>query len=360
MSTTFEHGGTIFAVARELGLQPEGLLDFSASINPLGPPAGVWPAIESAFRRVGHYPDSACTELCASLAVRHGVAPEQVALGNGSTELIHLIPRLERFKGKRALLVAPTFSEYGHGLELAGWTSDYLHLSPGDGFSLHPEQVRRALAGGYDLLYLCNPGNPTGRLYPRDEIAELLRICGSAGTFCILDEAFMDFCEEASAVPLLGEGDGFLILRSMTKFYGFPGLRLGYALGGRATIAGLERLRPPWSVGTLAQAAGLAALADRDHEMRTRAVVAAERRRLQEGLARIPGLTVYPGAANYLLVAITTGPTAAQLRQRLLGERILVRDCGNFAGLDGRYFRVAVRSRGENERLLQVIAEALG
>jgi threonine-phosphate decarboxylase len=360
MTKPFEHGGTVFAVARELGLEPEELLDFSASINPLGSPAGVWPAIEAAFRRVGHYPDSSCVELRAALASRHGLAPEQVALGNGSTELIHLIPRLERFSGTRALLVAPTFSEYSHGLELAGWSSDYLHLSPGDGFSLHLEQVRRALAGGFDLLYLCNPGNPTGRLYPREVTAELLRICAEAGTFCILDEAFMDFCEEGSAVPLLGEGDDFLILRSMTKFYGFPGLRLGYALGGRGTSAGLERLRPPWSVGTLAQAAGLAALADRDHEQRTRAVVASERRRLQEGLARIPGLTVYPGAANYLLVAITTGPTAAQLRHRLLGERILVRDCGNFTGLDGRYFRVAVRSGRENERLLQVLAEALG
>jgi threonine-phosphate decarboxylase len=360
MTQPFEHGGTIFAVARELGLQPEELLDFSASINPLGPPTGVWPAIEAAFRRVGHYPDSGCAELRLHLAGRHGLAPEQVVAANGSTELIHLIPRLERFPKRKALLVGPTFAEYGHGLELAGWSRDYLFLSPADGFSLDLQRLQAALAGGYDLLYLCNPGNPTGRLYPREEVARLLKLCREAGTFCVLDEAFMDFREEESAVELLADNDHVLILRSMTKFFGFPGLRLGYALGSKGLIAGLERLRPPWSVGTLAQAAGVAALADREHETRTREIVATGRQQLVEGLATIPGLTIYPGAANYLLVALPGGMAASELRRRLLGERILIRDCGNFAGLDGRYFRVAVRSRGENERLLHGIRGAMG
>jgi len=360
MKESFEHGGTIFAVARELGIQPEELLDFSASINPLGPPTGVWPAISAAYRRVGHYPDTGCSELRALLAERHGLLPEQVTLGNGSTELIHLIPRLERFNGRRALLVAPTFSEYGHGLELAGWRYDHLFLSPDDGFSLDLSRVRSALGSGYDLLFLCNPGNPTGRLYPREEVRALLGLCREAGTFCMLDEAFMDFCPEESALPLLAEIGRFLILRSMTKFYGFPGIRLGYVLGSAEIVAELERLRPPWSVGTLAQAAGGAALADREHGERTVALVAGERQRLQDGLAGVAGLRVFPGAANYLLAEIRTGMTAGELRLKLLGQRILIRDCGNFAGLDGSFFRVAVRSREENERLLQVVRQVLG
>jgi len=360
MSNTFEHGGTIFAVARELGIQPEELLDFSASINPLGPPTGVWPAMEAAYRRVGHYPDTGCSELRVALAAKHGLTPAQVTLGNGSTELIHLIPRLERFAGRRALLVAPTFSEYGHGLELAGWRYDHLGLSPADGFSLDLPRLQEALGRGYDLLYLCNPGNPTGRLYGRDEVARLLDICAVAGTFCVLDEAFMDFSEGESAVPLLAENERLLILRSMTKFYGFPGIRLGYALGPAEIVAELERLRPPWSVGTLAQAAGIAALADREHGERTVALVAGERQRLQEGLAEIAWLRVYPGAANYLLVAIIAGPTAGELRQELLDQRILIRDCGNFVGLDGSFFRVAVRTREENGRLLQGVRQLLG
>lgn len=360
MNSQFEHGGTIFAVARELGLQPEDLLDFSASINPLGPPPGVRQAVIAAIGQSVHYPDSGCTELRAALADRHGLTPAQVVVANGSTELIHLLPRLERFGRKRALLVAPTFSEYSHALQLAGWRYDYLYLSPADGFSLHLPRLKETLSTGYDLLYLCNPGNPTGRLYTRGEIVKLLSLCRGAGTFCVLDEAFMDFCEEETAVPFLADGDQFIILRSMTKFYGFPGLRLGYALGPVETIAGLEWVRPPWSVANLAQAAGVAALADREHEKRTRELVSAERQRLQEGLSRIGGLTVYPGAANYLLVEITTAITATELRERLLAQRILIRDCGNFAGLSDRFFRVAVRGGRENERLLHSIAGALG
>ncbi|HZV83229.1 MAG TPA: threonine-phosphate decarboxylase CobD [Geobacteraceae bacterium] len=361
MTKQFQHGGTIFAVARELGIAPEELIDFSASINPLGPPPGVRDAVIAAFDRTCHYPDSGSAELRQLLAVRHGLLTDQVTVANGSTELIHLIPRLERFGGRRALLLAPTFSEYVHGLELSGWNYDYLPLSPKDGFSLDLAAVRQSLARGYDLLYLCNPGNPTGRLYRGEEVAALLDLCAAAGTFCVLDEAFMDFCEEESACSFLGGSDRLLILRSMTKFFGFPGVRLGYALGPANVIAGLERLRPPWSVGVLAQAAGIAALADGEHAEKSRELVASEREHLHVRLGEIPGLRVYPGAANYLLVEILlSGTTAAKLQQRLLAQRILIRDCGNFAGLDGSFFRVAVRCGVENERLLRGVAGALG
>jgi len=317
-------------------------------------------AVLAAFKRSCHYPDSSSSELRLALAERHGLLPEQVVVANGSTELIHLIPRLERFTGRRALLVAPAFSEYGHGLELAGWHYDHFKLSPAGGFSLDLPRLKAALAGGYDLLYLCNPGNPSGRLYPRTEVARLLDLCAAAGVFCVLDEAFIDFCEEASAVPLLAQNSRCLILRSMTKFYGFPGIRLGYALGSVEIVAELERLRPPWSVGVLAQAAGLAALADRGHGERTRQLVGAERQRLQDRLGAMSGLRVHGGAANYLLVEILTGMTAAELRSRLLHQRLLIRDCGNFVGLGAGFFRVAVRSGGENEMLQQRIAAVLG
>jgi len=360
MNNTFEHGGTIFAVARELGLAPEELLDFSASINPLGPPPGVRAAVLAAFERTCHYPDSGSSELRLALAELLGLLPEQVVVANGSTELIHLIPRLERFTGRRALLVAPAFSEYGHGLELAGWHYDHFTLSPADGFALDLPRLQTVLGKGYDLLYFCNPGNPSGRLYPRTEVASLLGLCAGAGVFCVLDEAFIDFCAEESAVPLLAQNSRFIILRSMTKFYGFPGIRLGYALGFAEIVAELERLRPPWSVGVLAQAAGLAALGDRAHGERTRQLVGAERQRLQERLGAMSGFRVHSGAANYLLVEILTGMTAAQLRATLLRQRLLIRDCGNFVGLGAGFFRVAVRNGEENDTLLREISAVFG
>lgn len=353
MNTNFAHGGNVFAVARSLGVAPEEVLDFSASINPLGPPAGVREAVAAAFERLVHYPDSGCTELAAALARHHGMAPASVCVANGSTELIFLVPRL--VAGGRALLIAPTFSEYTVALRQAGLGYDRLVLPHDQGFPLSIDALREELAKGYALLFLSNPGNPTGRLYGREEVAELLLLCREAGTLLVLDEAFMDFCEEGSAKDLVVESGAGVVLRSMTKFYAMPGLRLGYALAAAPLTERLMALRPPWSVGTLAQAAGLAALDDGGHSARTLDCVAAERDFLVEGLTELPGVRVYPGAANYLLVRLDGGLTAAGLQERLLPERILIRDCANFAGLDGRFFRVAVRSREENERLLAAL-----
>src|SRR6185369_11758105 len=323
-NSRFSHGGTLFALAAAMGIEPESLLDFSASINPFGPAPGVRPAVAAAFDRVVHYPEIGSPQLCRALAAYHALPAERIAVANGSTELIHLLPRLTGKSAGRALLIAPTFSEYAHALELAGWRIDYLCLSPEDGFSLDLAQVAAGLARGYDLLFFCNPGNPTGRLYPATEVAALHDLCLQAGCFFVLDEAFMDFAEEQSAKYLLPAGDDdWLILRSMTKFFGFPGLRLGYAVASPALIIRLQQLLPPWNVGALS------------------------------------GLTVFPGAVNYLLLQIKCGMTAAALQEKLLAERILIRDCSNFTGLDGRFFRVAVRTGEENDRLLGALERAV-
>ncbi len=342
-----------------MGIAPESLLDFSASINPLGPAPGVRAAVAASFDLIGHYPETGSPELCRALAVFHALSASMIAVANGSTELIHLLPRLTGKSAGRALLIAPTFSEYAHALELAGWSLGYLCLSPENGFILDCAQVAKELAKGYDLLFFCNPGNPTGRLYPVAEVAALYGICRQAGCFFVLDEAFIDFAEENSAKRLLAESDDWLILRSMTKFFGFPGLRLGYAFASSAVTARLQRLLPPWSVGVLAQAAALAALADHEHGRRTREFVTTERQRLLDRLGRIADLRVFAGAANYLLLQIGSGMTAAALQEKLLLERILIRNCSNFAGLDERFFRVAVRSEAENDKLLAALAAAL-
>jgi threonine-phosphate decarboxylase len=353
----FTHGGNVFAIARQFGVPPEDILDFSASINPIGPPTAVREAVAAAFDRLGHYPDSDSSELATALASRHGCAPENVCVGNGSTELIHLLPRL--VPGGRALIIAPAFSEYAAALRLAGWEYDYHLLRADAGFPLSIEFLRTELAQGYFLLFLCNPGNPTGRLYGKDEVAELLDICRSTGTLLVVDEAFIDFCGEASAVRPVIESSVGVVLRSMTKFYAIPGLRLGYALAAEPLTTRLAELRMPWSVNTLAQAAGLAALADDGHAGQTLAWLAEEREFLFAGLTSHPGVRVWPGAANYLLARLDGGMTAAQLQERLIPELILIRDCGNFHGLDGRFFRVAVRTRQENERLLGAITAFL-
>jgi len=359
-NSRFTHGGTLFALAAALGIDPESLLDFSASINPLGPAPGVRSAVAAAFDRVVHYPEVGSPGLCRALAAYHALGEERIVVANGSTELIHLLPRLTAKSSGRALLISPTFSEYAHALELAGWRIDYLCLSPEDGFTLDLAKVATELVRGYDLLFFCNPGNPTGRLYPVEKVAALYGLCSRSGCFFVLDEAFMDFAEEQSAKHRLPESDDdWLILRSMTKFFGFPGLRLGYAVASPALIVRLQQLLPPWNVGGLAQAAGLAALASREHCCRTREYVDVERERLGARLRALPGLTLFPGAANYLLLQIKCGMTAAALQEKLLAERLLIRDCSNFIGLDGRFSRVAVRTGEENERLLQALERVM-
>ncbi|HTY20310.1 MAG TPA: threonine-phosphate decarboxylase CobD [Geobacteraceae bacterium] len=358
MKTKFDHGGNVLAVARSLGVSPAEILDFSASINPLGPAVGVREALADAFDTIVHYPDSDCSALREALALSHGVKSANICVANGSTELIYLLPRLVH--GKRALLIAPSFSEYARSLARDNCQAEYLVLQSTDGFSLTMDQLAERLHEGYDICILGNPGNPTGRLYPLVQVKEFFHLCRSAGSLLVVDEAFMDFSEDESAKHIATDNDGILILRSMTKFYSLPGLRLGYAIASELTTERISALREPWSVNTPAQAAGIVSLAAEGYADSTRRLIAAEREHLSAGLAAIPGLRPFPSAANYLLVEISKGPPAWEVASRLRAQHILIRDCSNFTGLDGRFIRVAVRSPSENERLISALASAIG
>lgn len=370
MAAGHEHGGNVFAVARGLGIAPEEIVDFSASINPLGMAPGVPAAIAGCMERLLHYPDKGAAELKAALAAYHGFSSGEIAVANGSTELIHLVPRL--VGGRRALIVAPAFAEYAEALLRAGWEVDYLVLEAADNFALPLSRLEERLSAGYDCLFVCNPGNPTGVLLPRDSVERVIALCRASGTFLVLDEAFIDFCEEQSAKHLVRREPRAILLRSMTKFFAIPGLRLGYAIAAPETIESVAALQDPWNVNTAAQVAGIASLADAEYCRRTRAYVDSERERFAAALAAIPagtgserclsplGLQVYPARANYLLARILVpGLTAGELRGRLVRKGILIRDCGNFAGLDGSFFRVAVRLAEQNDALIAALAEEL-
>ncbi len=358
MTNSFDHGGNIFSMARAMGVRPEEMLDFSASINPLGLAGGVKEAVCAAFDRVLHYPDSGCTDLREALARFHGLDASRVMVANGSTELIYLIPRLT--KGKRGLVVAPAFSEYAKALSCAGMEVRYLMLKAENGFQFPLEEFEKKLSEGYDVVFLCNPGNPTGALVPLSEVGRILELCVAAETFPVLDEAFMDFCEEGSGKHLVTEGGKGVVLRSMTKFFAVPGLRIGYAIASPGTIRKLESVRGPWSVNTPAQIAGVVSLGDAGYVGRTIEYIEAERAFLMSGLARIEGLLPFPSAANYLLVKTANPGGAAELRDKLVKRLILIRDCSNFQGLNGGFFRVAVKKREEHERLLEALREISG
>lgn len=353
MPQSHDHGGNIFTTARRLGVSPDLLIDFSASINPFGMSPMVRKALICSLDSLVHYPDSSHNELKQALARYHKLIPDNFAIANGSTELIYNLPGM--LPGKKALIIAPAFSEYVRSLNQHHWETKHFVLTPENNFLIDLEKLEKALAEGIDVLYLCNPGNPNGALHNQRVIEQVYSLCLAAGSFLVLDEAFVDFCEEASAKHLAVHSDNSIVLRSMTKFFGIPGLRLGYAIGNTNLTNHLETMGGPWSVNTLALAAGTAALQDREHNNRTLDFIREERRSLFQKLEQFPQFRVYPSNVNYLLVEIKKGISARELRDRLLPQRILIRDCSSFIGLSERFFRIAVRSSEDNQRLLECL-----
>jgi len=354
---TYDHGGNIFDIARQLGTEPSDMIDFSASINPLGLSLMVRKAVICALDSLVHYPDNTHRELKQALATHHGLSPANIAVANGSTEIIYHLPAM--LPGRRALIISPSFNEYVRSLLQQHWEARHFILKPESNFQIDQEALEHALAEGYDALYLCNPGNPNGTLYTSRTIEQIYRLCIASGTFLVLDEAFMDFCEDSSAKHFIVKGDNGIVLRSMTKFFGIPGLRLGYALSSSTLAERLEAMGGPWSVNTLAKAAGVAALQDSEHNQRTIDYIRRERRDFYDRLSGMKQLKVYPSSANFLLAEITGGMSAMELRDRLIHQRLLIRDCSNFMGLTPQFFRVAVRTTEENERLVEALKRIL-
>jgi threonine-phosphate decarboxylase len=351
VSHSYDHGGNLFTVARTLGVNPDQILDFSASINPLGMSSMVRKALICSLDNLIHYPDCNHKELKQALAKYHSIPPAHFTIANGSTELIYNLPAM--LPGKKALIISPSFSEYVRALNQHHWEAEHFILTPESNFSIDTYKLERALAGGVDALFICNPGNPNGTLYPQRVIEKIYSLCLSSGTFMVLDEAFMDFCEDASAKRTIIHSDNSIILRSMTKFFGIPGLRLGYAISNATLAERLDSMGGPWSVNTLALAAGVAALQDVQHNHETLDFIRQERRTLFEHLGQFSQFKLYPSNTNYILVEIKEGMSSRELKERLLPQRIMIRDCASFMGLTGNFFRIAIRTSDENKRLLE-------
>lgn len=356
--TGFVHGGNIHAFARKLGLAPEDLLDFSASINPLGLPKGARAAYRQAVRRVAHYPEPYAESLTQDLAEYHALAPTQIVVGNGSTQLIYALVRT--LAARRVLLLAPLFSEYRTALQANSVKADYFLLRPPT-FALVLDRLVQVLTEQhYDAVVITNPNSPTGVLTQRTCLEEVVHLCQRVGTKLIVDEAFVDWQEEASLKYVAVRSPQVIVLRSLTKFFALPGLRVGYALGQASTLQPLRSHIEPWSVNVIAQEVGRVCLQDRHFIARSHAFMEKERTWLHARLQAIPGLTVFPSSANFLLLRIDKqNMSVRRLTELLAGKRLLVRDCGNFYGLGRQFVRVAVRRRAENWQLVNVLADIL-
>lgn len=350
------HGGNVYKVAREQRVSVDRILDFSASINPLGFPASGLRAISSALTHIVHYPDPDCWPLRQALAQQCGVDPDMILVGNGSTELIHLLPRALAITS--ALVMGPTFEEYARALTDAGSSVRYVHARREEGFHPPLEELLDQLSAKrsrFDAVFLCNPNNPTGQAMKRLAVRELAEAVDRQQGWLIVDEAFIDYCPVQSVVSMLSEHPRMILLRSLTKFYAMPGLRVGYLVGASKVVDRLKDRQPPWSVNSLAQEVSRAVLRDSAYAAKSRAYMKSERARFMRGLRSLSGLRVYPSAANFVLIELPASTCAGEVTERLATERLLVRDCSTLPGLTRQMIRVAIRTTKENQRLLAAL-----
>ena len=344
------HGGNLRQLAQAAGLSECDVLDFSANLNPLGPPEWLRPLISSQIGALAHYPDPDCLALREAVAARYGVVAGEVIAGNGSTEVLHLLARvLAQPTKSHALVPVPAYSDYAHAASLAGMRVETLPLE--DDLDRHP---------GIDnaVVFLGRPNNPTGTVIAAGTLRALA--ARHSSSIFVVDEAFGDFVEGFESLTCQRPAN-VAVLLSLTKIFAIPGLRLGCAVADENLIQRMRDLQPAWSVNTLAQAVGVAALSDAGYVRRTREYVSRQRENLAAELCALPGLTVLPGQANFLLARIDrVGMDARLLAKQLLSCGIAVRVCDNFEGLDARFFRVAVRTEKENARLVDELRRVLG
>jgi threonine-phosphate decarboxylase len=354
------HGGNVYKVALERRMSVERIVDFSASINPLGFPTSGLRAIRSALKQIVHYPDPDCWQLRQVLAQQCRVDPDMILVGNGSTELIHLLPRALAIKS--ALIIGPTFEEYAHALMDAGSVVQYVHAKREERFRPPLQEVLRLLfakRSRFDAVFLCNPNNPTGQVMNRPALCELAEVVERLQGWLIVDEAFIDYCQEQSVVSMLKEHPRMVVLHSLTKFYAMPGLRVGYLLGASKVVDRLKDRQPPWSVNSLAQEVSCAVLQDDVYARKSRVFMEKERSRFVRGLRSVSGIRVYPSAANFVLIELPAWTSAGEVTEGLVSKRLLVRDCSTLPGLTTRMIRVAIRTAKENRRLIAALGACL-
>ncbi len=340
------HGGDLYA-------RPV-TLDFSVNLNPLGTPPAVREAIARSAELIEHYPDPYCRALTGAIAHFEGVVGEHILCGSGAAELI--CAYCAAVRPRKALVPAPSFAEYETALASSGCEAVRCLLRPEEDFALTGGFLDALARTDADLVMLCNPNNPTGRLIPQPLLERIAQSCRERDIRLFVDECFLDLTEEGDArslKPLLDESPGLFLLKAFTKSYGMAGARLGYCLcADGALLAAMSRLAQPWNVSLPAQLAGVAALEETDFLPRARAIIAEERAALDQGLRGL-GFRTVPSDANFILFY-----SGRELKEPLLRRGILIRDCANFPGLGKGWYRVAVKLPHENARLLEAMKEA--
>lgn len=401
MRTQYQHGGDIYS--------NKVSIDYSANINPLGLPQGVKEELARCIKEqvCCVYPDSRCTDLVNALADYHKVSCDWVVCGNGAADLIFGLAFA--LKPEKALLLAPSFLEYEQALKAAGCEISLFYLKEENGYCLDVDELCQiiekssfdlasadpakisclekdrsvsAASKGWDILFLCNPNNPTGIAVKKEQVLKLAETCERTNTFLVVDECFGEFLDEPEAysiIPFLEKFPHVFVLKAFTKIYAMAGMRLGYALcSSGEVLTRISQVRQPWSVSGLAQKAGIAALKETEYVLKTRKMIHEQRNKMEAALEEL-GYIVYPSQANYIFfkerilqeAAVKSteqenktgqeqkgaGKETAGLYDRMLKQGVLIRSCSNYPGLDASCYRICVKAEEENREFLHKLSQ---
>lgn len=336
------------------------ILDFSSNINPLGITAKIRDIIIQQIKFINRYPDPECKSARQNLGDYLKISRDNILIGNGSCEFIYLIP--SALKCSSVFTYQPAFSEYSVAGQLCGVKNISLWADEKDGFAMDVEKIIKC-APKVNLIILCNPNNPTGHLLKKEGLLDLLKACQKNKTYLLIDEVFMEFVQAEEKYSLLKEAAKqkyLLVLRSLTKFFSLPGLRVGYLVADKEVLEKIKLFQPTWSVNTLAQGIISNRLFDGNFIKRTKAYVRKEKEFLFNRLQQIQGIEPFYPLANFIFCKITHERfNAYALSKCLIKSGILIRNCSNFQGLDSRFFRIAVRKRKENTYLIGCLKKIL-
>lgn len=354
MAKSGQHGGNVSQMAQRFGVDPKMVVDFSANINPLGLPASLKSALIAEIEVIEHYPDIEYHALHQAIAKHIGCPVNYLLAGNGATELIFLWAHY--FRPRKALLVEPSFAEYRRALTRYQCAIETFRLSEAKGLALSAELLN-ALTPDLDCLFLCTPNNPTGLMPDSGLLLQIIAKCRALNIALFIDESFIDFLPgHKGCAPWLADNSHLYLLRSMTKFYAMPGLRLGYLLSAdTALLTTIREQREPWTINALAALAAPVVLNDNEYAKATYRWLAEQQKALYRALAALPQLTVYPPSANYILIKLNHA--TFDLQEALMAHHILIRHCANYSGLSAAFYRVAIKSAADNQTLINALHE---
>ena len=377
------HGGNIYKIFREKNIKE--ILDYSSNINPYGIPESLKKRITENLEILERYPDPDYVELRQKLSNLNKVNLSDIILGNGATEIIFLFMKV--INPKKILIVSPTFGEYERAVKAVGTSRnsidlscsddnknienkkieiEYFELKESDDFKLNIGNLKNELENKYDLLIICNPNNPTGKFLKLAQTEEILKECNKYDTKLFIDEAFIEFLADGMKESIINTEENkknLFVTRAFTKFFAIPGLRLGYGMYfDKELEKKISEKKEPWSVNNIAEMAGLTVLDDTEYIEKTLKWITKEKIYMYEKLNEISGIKVYETEVNFITGKIdeklfSEGLNVKVLREKMLEQGILIRDASNFKFLDERFFRLAIKDRASNKRVIEAMKE---